>query len=231
MNVALILSAGRGERLRPLTDTIPKPLIKAGGHRLIEYHLDRLRQAGYSKAVVNLAYKGELIRSMLGNGARYGLNIVYSDESGQRLETGGGILNALPLIESEHFTIVNADIWTDFDFACLPAPPPIDGHLILVDNPEHHQGGDFEMQSNGTIRLPSQTAESTLTYAGIAILTKRMFVGWPLQAFPLREVLYHHIKRKRITASHHKGQWFDIGTIDRLNQLQATLATGRSIGE
>ncbi len=229
MKSALILSAGRGKRMRPISDTVPKPLIYAGGRRLIEFHLGALRNSGYSKVIINVAYKGRLIRETIGNGTQYGVQISYSDEGSEKLETGGGILNALNLIDSDTFAVVNADIWTDYPIDRLPQTLAGAAHLILVDNPEHNRNGDFALSSDSLVMQRRDKPNSALTYAGIAVLSKKMFAGRRRRAFPLRELLDENISLKQVTGTHYRGLWHDIGTVERLDRLNSRLASENSV--
>ena len=171
---AMILSAGLGMRMRPLTDHTPKALLKAGPRRLIEYHLLNLAQAGILNVVINTSYLADMFEQVLGTGDNHGVKITYSHEGDSPLETGGGILKALPLIRSDPFLIVNADVWTDIAFEEIQCQDDRDGCLVVVDNPSHHPNGDFRLV-NGRLRLPDKNSETrTFTYSGIAILRKRI---------------------------------------------------------
>ena len=168
---ALILAAGRGERMRPLTDTTPKPLIQAGKHRLIEYHLINLKNAGFKDIVINIAWLGKQIIDTLGDGSDYGLSISYSDEGKQALETGGGIFNALPLLGDKPFVVINGDTWTDYPLNNLvDLNPAGTAHLVLVNNPQHNPDGDFFLHNEKLI----ETGECKYTYSGIGVYTKSM---------------------------------------------------------
>ncbi len=189
---AMILAAGRGDRLRPLTDEIPKPLLKVASISLIEYHLQNLAGAGYKEVIVNTAWLAEKIHQQLGNGERYGVTIIYSDE-GKALETAGGIINALPLLGNEPFLVVNGDIWCDFDFSSLPElKPEMQSHLILVNNPEHNPDGDFSLH-NGLIK---NTGESMHTFSGIGLYR-------PI----IRNKCHHDLVSGELFA----GRWTDVG--------------------
>jgi len=219
---AIILAAGRGERLRPLTDSVPKPLIKAGEKSLIEYHLENLANAGFKDIVINTAWLAETIHQQLGDGSHYGLNIKYSDE-GEALETAGGIINALPLLGEEPFLVVNGDIWTDFDFSSLNQKDALSNgqlaHLILVDNPEHHSQGDFAIE-NGNL---SNKGKDKFTYSGIAIFSPAFFKQAGKGKQPLAPLLRKHADGGLISAQHFNGRWTDVGTLERLQTLDDSL--------
>ena len=215
--------------MRPLTDAVPKPLLRAGKMRLIEYHLNALREAEFSNIVINTAYKGNMIRETLGNGSRYGVRIAYSDEGSKALETGGGIRNALSLIDENLFTIVNADVWTDFPFTSLPQHLPGTAHLVMVDNPQHNQKGDFALNCGVIATRTREEPRTSLTYSGIAVMSKKLFAESSRRAFPLRELLDKHIETQSVTGTHYRGKWFDIGTPERLERLDAMLATYDSL--
>jgi len=209
---AMILAAGRGERMRPLTDTTPKPLLRIGGQMLIEHHVHALARAGIKELVVNHAHLGEQIVRALGSGSAYGVSIQYSAEHGAALDTGGGIFNALPLLGAAPFLVVNADIWTDFDFAGLPQD--IDGlaHLVMVDNPPQHPGGDFSL-SEGRL---AQRGPAMLTFSGIGLYRPELFAGCTPGAFPLAPLLRTAMDDGQVSGEHYSGSWFDIGTPERL---------------
>ncbi|OBS10126.1 N-acetylmuramate alpha-1-phosphate uridylyltransferase MurU [Acidihalobacter prosperus] len=220
---AMILAAGRGERMRPLTDTRPKPLLAAGGEPLIVHLLRRLAAAGYKEIVINLAYRGEMIREALGDGAAYGAHIAYSDEGKTALETGGGLRRALPLLGDAPFLAVNADVWCDHPL--YPHDPGDDlAHLVLVDNPPQHPGGDFHLQGDRV----DDAGESRLTFSGIGYYRPELFAGTPDDAFPLAPLLRRAMAAGRVGGEHHRGLWLDIGTPERLADLDARLATGRA---
>ena len=217
---AMILAAGRGERLRPLTDTTPKPLLKAGSMRLIEYHLRNLAENDITDVVINIAWLGQKIRETLGNGDRYHLSITYSDEDNQALETAGGIINALPLLGDEPFLVVNGDIWSDFNInALVNTKLQREAHLVLVNNPEHHSQGDFALE-NGYLK---NTGDATYTYSGIGIYTKQFFEGQPPGRNPLAPVIRDKIKQRQVTGELYDGRWTDVGTVERLQTLNNTL--------
>lgn len=216
---AMILAAGKGERMRPLTLTTPKPLIAIAGVPLIEYHLRALAQAGVCEVVINHAWLGEKIEAHLGDGERFGLNITYSRES-QPLETGGGIYKALPLLGDAPFIVVNGDIFTDYDFSVLRKP--LDGlaHLVLINNPEHHLEGDFSLQENRVLSPGAQT----FTYSGIAVLSPKLFADCQAGAFKLAPLLRQAIAQGQVSGEHFNGSWIDVGTQERLAAAEAVRA-------
>lgn len=216
---AMILAAGKGERMRPLTLHTPKPLIPVAGVPLIEYHLRALAQAGVTEVVINHAWLGDRIEAHLGDGARFGLQIVYSKES-QPLETGGGIYQALPLLGADPFILVNGDVFTDYDFAVLQKPLQGLAHLVLINNPEHHLEGDFSLEE-GRVLAPTT---ATLTYSGIAVLHPELFVGCQAGAFKLAPLLRQAIAQGQVSGEQFNGCWIDVGTPERLAAAQAMLA-------
>ena len=219
---AMVLAAGRGERMRPLTDREPKPLLRVGGKRLIEYHLERLAAGGFHDVVINTAWLGDMIEAALGDGARYGLSITYSHERPEALETGGGIFHALPLLGSAPFLLVNGDVWTDIDFGALRRPLPRNSlsHLVLVPNPPQHMRGDF-LLDGGWI---AEGEGPRHTYSGIGIYTPEFFDGSIPGRFPLLPLLKRAIAQHALSGELHEGEWYDIGTIERLNALDARLS-------
>jgi MurNAc alpha-1-phosphate uridylyltransferase len=212
---AMILAAGRGERMRPLTDSTPKPLLRIGGQTLIEHHVYALAQAGITELVINHAWLGDQIVKALGNGSAYGVEIMYSPETGASLETGGGILNALPLLGSDPFLVVNGDIWTGFAFDTLPSKPDGLAHLVMVDNPEHHKDGDFSLSAG----LLSQSGPAMLTFGGIGVYRPELFSDCTAGAFPLAPVLRRAMDVGQVSGAHFSGSWFDIGTPERLDAV------------
>ena len=206
---AIILAAGRGARLAPLTDTTPKPLLPINGQSLIVRQLQQLRAANITHVVINLYHLGDLIERALGNGEKFGMQIVYSHEQ-SLLETGGGIKNARPLLEEEEFIVCNGDIYTDFDFSSLPdALAPNDtAHLVLTPTPKTRARGDFEY-SQGRV---TQRGDD-FVYCGISIFSQRIFANSPEGAFSSRDLMFEAIEQGRLSAQVHKGQWTDIGTL------------------
>ena len=217
----MVLAAGRGERMRPLTDATPKPLLPVGGKRLIEYHLERLAAAGFREVVINTAWLGDMIESALGDGRQYGLAITYSHERPEALETGGGIHRALPLLGSAPFLLVNGDVWTDIDFGGLRRLPPAGSlaHLVLVRNPPQHPRGDFLLE-NGQVLEGEGTR---YTYSGIGIFHPDLFAGCAPGKFPLLPLLRRAIAARQLTGELHGGRWYDIGTVERLKALDVEL--------
>jgi MurNAc alpha-1-phosphate uridylyltransferase len=218
---AMILAAGRGERMRPLTDTTPKPLLPVGGKPLIVWHLERLAEAGFHHIVINHAHLGEQIEAHLGNGARWGLSIQYSAE-GQALETAGGIANALHLLGDAPFLVVNGDTFTDIDFKGLRTVLQSDrlAHLVLVDNPPQHPAGDFVLQDG--ILLPE--GDHRLTFSGTGVYRPSLFRSVQLgQSAKLAPLLRDAIAMGKVSATHHRGVWHDIGTPQRLHELDTQL--------
>lgn len=209
---AMLLAAGRGERMRPLTDTTPKALLRVGGQTLIEHHVHALVQAGVTELVINHAHLGEQIVRALGDGSSYGIGIRYSAETGTPLETGGGIFKALPLLGNAPFLVVNADIWTDFEFASLPQD--IDGlaHLVMMENPPQHPGGDFSL-SEGRL---TPHGPDMLTFSGIGVYRPGLFDGCTAGAFPLAPLLRRAMDAGQVTGERYTGRWYDIGTPERL---------------
>ena len=219
---AMILSAGRGERMRPLTDKTPKPLLSVAGKRLIEYHIESLANAGVTELVINHAWLGKQFAAALGNGQAYGLVIEYSDEGDVALETAGGIIKALPLLGTEPFILVNADVWTDYDFSVLNKRSLDDNellHLVLVPNPEHHPIGDFDIDQNN--RLIDRPA---YTYSGIGIYSPQIFTKLKAGVRPLAPIIRDVINRGQATAEVYRGKWMDIGTPQRLHELEQYLS-------
>lgn len=216
---AMILAAGRGERMRPLTDSTPKPLLRVGGHALIEYHLMALAKAGFDSVVVNHAWLGQQIEDTLGDGSRYGLNICYSAE-GKALETAGGIIKALPLLGEDAFLVINGDIWCDYDFSRLPKHIEGLAHLVMIDNPPHNPQGDFALLDNGLLD-PEQG--DRLTFSGIGIYKPAFFEGLEAGVVPLAPLLREAMKQQQVSGEYFVGQWLDIGTPQRLAELDEQL--------
>jgi MurNAc alpha-1-phosphate uridylyltransferase len=215
--VAMILAAGRGERLRPMTDTTPKPLLKVHGQPLIERHVTGLARAGIKRIVVNLAWLGSQISEYLGDGARYGVTIVYSDEKPRALETAGGIFRALPQLAPGPFAVVNGDIYTDFPFETLKIAADRDAHLVLAPNPPEHPHGDFGLEHG----LARPAAARLYTFSGIAIYRCEFFSGCTDGIFPLKPLLLRAMAANRCSAELYTGAWEDVGTPQRLQALNA----------
>jgi len=217
---ALVLAAGRGERMRPLTDTTPKPLLRVGGRPLIVWHLEKLAAGGVREVAINTSWLGQALRAALGDGAAYGISIRWFDEGPVPLETAGGIRNALALFGGEPFAVVNGDVWTD-----LPLPPPAPApdrlaHLVLVPNPPQHPRGDFGIEC-GELRL---TGPVRYTFSGIATYRPALFEGLVPGRRPLQPILARAAAAGLATAELHGGRWADVGTPERLAQLDASLA-------
>lgn len=223
---AMILAAGFGERLRPLTETTPKPLLKVGNKPLIQYHVERLVSAGIRELVINTSWLGDQIESFLGDGSRFGASILWSREN-EPLETGGGIRRALSSLGSEPFLLINGDVWTDFPLQTLVGrtwPESVDAHLVLVPNPAHHSLGDFTLDSHQTVSYPDQ-ANSTFTFSGLSVMRPEIFAmhSSASEKFPLRDVLATAIKAGYVKGEVYHGTWWDVGTIERLEALNSLI--------
>lgn len=215
----MILAAGRGERMRPLTDATPKPLLQAGGCTLIEHHITALVQAGIPDIVINHAWLGQQIEDFLGDGGRYGARIRYSPEGEVGLETGGGIFQALPLLGEAPFIVVNGDIWTDYAFANLPRTPQGLAHLVVVPNPDFNARGDFVL-NDGLIR---NSGEPRFTFSGIGVYHPRLFAHCDSGRFPLAPLLRKAADAGLVSGECYAGRWFDVGTPQRLTALDNLL--------
>nr|WP_206211841.1 nucleotidyltransferase family protein [Wenzhouxiangella sp. XN24] len=215
----MVLAAGRGERMRPLTDQMPKPLLPVGGRPLVAHHLVALAAAGYREVVMNCAWLGEQLRATLGDGREWGVSIAYSPEPWPALDTGGGIFQALPLLGPGPFLLVNGDTWCDLALAGLALPRDMLGHLVLVPNPPHNPDGDFGLE-DGRV-LPD--ADSRYTYSGLAVLAPELFDGCTPGRFPLAPLLRKAAGEGRLSGVLHDGFWTDVGTPDRLYALRARL--------
>ncbi|MDN3553610.1 nucleotidyltransferase family protein [Halomonas almeriensis] len=217
---AMILAAGLGTRMRPLTDHCPKPLLEVGGKPLIVHHLERLAAAGLTEIVINVSYRAEQIIAALGDGREHGVTIHWSREASP-LETGGGILEALPMLGEAPFLLVNGDVWSDLDPGCLP---PLQGAdlagLVMVDNPDHHPEGDFHLTREGRVR---EAPAPRWTYAGIAQIHPRLVADQPAGTFALAPLLRKAMAADRVAGYHHAGQWVDVGTPARLAELDRLL--------
>ena len=216
---AMILAAGRGERLRPLTDTTPKPLLPVGGRPLIDYHLENLANAGFREIVINLAHQGEKIRETLGSGSNWGLNITYSPEPPNALDTGGGIHNALSLLGEAPFAIINGDVFSEYPLARLRAIKCDHAHLVMVPNPAHNPNGDFAI-SGGYV---TNDVEPRYTFAGISVYHPRFFDSESGGRFSVVPMLLKAMSLQNVTGEMYKGVWHDIGTLERLETLQVHL--------
>ncbi|MDR0780037.1 MAG: nucleotidyltransferase family protein [Pseudomonadales bacterium] len=221
----MLLAAGKGTRMRELTQVTPKPLLRAGGHALIEHQIFKLRAAGFCDLVINHAWLGAQLEAALGDGAAYGVRIAWSRE-GEPLETAGGIARALPLLGHAPFLVVNADIWTDFDFSLLNgALGALDhAHLVLVNNPPQHPGGDFGLSVQGRLTLRPTAPAPAYTYSGIGVFRPALFTDLPRATYPLLPILEQCIKIGSASARLHHGEWQDIGTPERLAALDARLS-------
>lgn len=229
---ALIFAAGLGERMRPLTDHTPKPLLVAGGKPLIVWHLEKLAAMGVCDVVVNTSWLAHCFPETLGDGSQWGLRIQYSYEGATPLETGGGMYHALPLLGDAPFIAVNGDIWTDFDFATLPAEPRSIAHLVLVGNPTHNPRGDFALAETGRV---DSDGEARLTFSGIGVYRADLFNDWrdvvgdvagtdaQPPRFKLAPLLRAAMARGAATGTHHGGRWTDVGTPQRLAMLDGEL--------
>lgn len=215
----MILAAGKGERMRPLTLTTPKPLIAVNGIPLIEYHIKALAAAGFTELVINHAWLGQQIEGYLGNGKQFGVSIQYSAE-GEPLETGGGILKALPLLGEHPFLIVNGDVFCNYPFEQLKHPIDHLAHLVLVNNPPHVANGDFGLTQDC---LVLNAAEQKYTYSGIAIIHPTLFANCTEHAFKLAPLLRQAMQQQQVTGELFTGDWTDVGTIERLQQVEAKL--------
>ncbi len=216
---AIILAAGRGARLAPLTDHTPKPLIEVDGQSLIEHHINNLVNSGIKEIIVNVSYLAQHIEDKLGDGSRYRASIQYSREPQGALETGGGIVNALSLLDDEPFVAVNADIYTDYNFSYLP---PLDGdlaHLVLIENPKHNPHGDFSLDVKS--KLCKRENKNAYTYSGIALYSPELFAGFKVSKYSIVPIIEQASKNNQISGTVYKGLWHDIGTTERLNLLQS----------
>ena len=238
---ALVLAAGLGERMRPLTDRTPKPLLEVGGKPLIAWHLEKLASRGVREVVINTSWLADQFPQALGDGARWGLRLHFSYEGPSPLETGGGMYHALALLSDEAdpdapFIAVNGDIWTDYDFAALPSEPAGDAHLVMVDNPSQHPGGDFALGGDGRL---ATDGEPRLTFSGIGMYRPSLLDDWKRvigaaegierqpPRFKLAPLLRASMDRGRVTGEHHRGRWTDVGTPQRLAELDERLRAGQ----
>lgn len=216
---AMLLAAGRGERMRPLTDHVPKPLLAVGGKSIIEHLVEGLVAEGIRELVINHAWHGAMIEERLGDGHAFGASIAYSAEGERALETGGGIRHALPLLGNDPFIAVNADIWTDYPFGNLPDALETLGHLVLVDNPAHHPDGDFTLAGTRV----GEDADHRLTFSGIGVYHAELFTGLSEDCFPLAPLLFESCRAGRLSGEHYTGEWWDVGTPERLEMLDRRL--------
>ena len=219
---AMILAAGRGERMGALTANEPKPLLAVGGVPLIEHHVARLAASGITDVVINLSYRGAQIRSRVGNGDRFGLTITYSEEGEPPLETAGGIVHALPWLGAGTFLLVNSDVYTDLDFAAFRAHTAHRNTLLLVPNPAHNPLGDFGLDEDGSVTL----VEPRLTYGGVAVLDTALFASLAPGRWPLKPVLDAAIDRGALRGQFYDGLWIDVGTPERLEEARRAAESG-----
>ncbi|PKM06697.1 MAG: mannose-1-phosphate guanylyltransferase [Gammaproteobacteria bacterium HGW-Gammaproteobacteria-4] len=229
---ALIFAAGKGERMRPLTEHTPKPLLSVGGKPLIAWHLEKLAAAGIREIVINSAWLASRLHDALGDGAHWGVRIVWSHEGAEPLETGGGLLHALPLLGDAPFLVVNGDVYCDVDFTALPRTPPTLAHLVMVDPPAHSAQGDFALGSGGLLH---SSGETLLTYSGIGVYRRELFAHWQRDVagtagadttpptFRLAALLRAAMARNAVSGEHFSGRWADVGTPERLAVLDAAL--------
>lgn len=216
---AMILAAGRGERLRPLTDQLPKALVEVAGTSLLERHLQRLAKAGIGQVVINLGWHGEQIVDRIGTGAAFGLAVSYSPEYGDVLETGGGIRRALPMLGDEPFWVVNGDVYCDYELRLFKLDRDVLGHLILVETPEYRSVGDFDL-AHGRV---ANGNKARYTFSGIACYRPALLAEQPLTRFPLGPLLHDAAAAKQLSGEVHAGHWTDVGTPERLADLKQTL--------
>jgi MurNAc alpha-1-phosphate uridylyltransferase len=216
---AMILAAGRGERLRPLTDERPKPLVDLGGKPLIEYHVEALAAAGFREVVINQGHLGDLLPAALGDGSRWDVHIHWSDEQPEALETGGGIFKALPLLGDGPFLVVNGDVWTDYPFARLRAVKCDWAHLVLVPNPAHNPAGDFALHG-ARVR---EDGPARSTFSGIGVYHRRLFEGCSPGKFSVVPLLRTAMRDHLVTGELYRGAWNDIGTTERLEAVRLAL--------
>jgi MurNAc alpha-1-phosphate uridylyltransferase len=222
---AMILAAGRGERMRPLTDSVPKPLLPVAGKPLIQFHIDALAVSGVRDIVINLAWKGEMIRAALGDGMRSGVHIQYSDEGDAALETGGGVFKALPLLGEDPFIVISGDVWSDYPLVQIVSRlrPADVAHFILVHNPDYHRRGDFGLRDGRVIDDGER-----LTYANIGVFRPEFFAGCQPGPFALAPLMYEWIGKQRVSGEFYPGRWYNIGTPAQLAQLDQNLRGGQN---
>lgn len=224
---AMILAAGMGNRMRPLTLHTPKPLLEVGGKPLIVWHIEKLQKIGVTEIVINTAWLGEKLANTLGDGSQFGVTILWSHE-GEGLETAGGIINALPLLGTDPFILVNGDVWTTMDFSTLLDIDLGDkqAHLVLVDNPPQHTKGDFILANDLAYTFEQDQLGEALTYSGVAVLKPKMFVGLENGKRPLAPLLKQAMQQQQVSAEKMQAIWVDVGTPDRLEQLDQQIKQG-----
>lgn len=222
---AMILAAGRGERMRPLTDSTAKPLLAVAGKPLIQHHIEALAAAGIRDIVINLAWQGAMLRAALGDGSRFGVSIAYSDEGDAALETGGGICNALPLLGEAPFLVLSGDIWTDYPLARAASSLSAGdvAHFVVVPNPEFHSRGDFGLRDG---RMSA--AGERYTYANVGVFSPEFFAGCKPVKFALAPLMYDWIGKQRVSGELYLGRWYNIGTPSQLADLDRSLRTAGS---
>ncbi|MGK0296580.1 MAG: MurNAc alpha-1-phosphate uridylyltransferase [Gammaproteobacteria bacterium] len=216
---AMILAAGKGERMLPLTKEIPKPLLHIGGKSLIQYHIEALAKASVSEVIINTGRFGEKIEKKFGNGKNYGINIRYSHEGIEPLGTGGGVHNVLPLLGNAPFILINGDIYTNFNYSSLQSLTDHLAHIIMVDNPAHNSNGDFTLHG----RTVGENGQIMLTFSGIGVYQPRLFYDAGKQMISFIPALRQAINQEKVTGEHYQGKWHDVGTPDRLNSLNQEL--------
>ena len=214
---AMILAAGRGERLRPITDTCPKPLVKVGGKELLVWHIEKLKQVGITDILINSAYLSEKIVDFIGDGSKFGVKVTHSVEGASGLETAGGIIKALPFFEGQDFLLVNGDTFIDADYKQFLEPLENEylARLYLVDNPPHNQKGDFKIEDGKCYR------GSDYTFSGTAVYKTKAFLNMPIEKKPLLPLFLKWSQIHELSAKPLCGKWFDVGTIERLNQVNS----------
>lgn len=237
----MILAAGLGKRMLPLTAHTPKPLLPVADKPLISHHLERLQRAGFNQVVINTAHLGEQIEASLGNGEKFGLSIRYSHEE-QALETAGGIIKALPLLGEQPFLVINGDVWSDLPLSALKSCERFFGnnhlaHLVLVNNPPHHPEGDFILDAGNALSASEDAfllknkadgiVETAYTFSGISVLSPELFAGCPAGSLALAPILKNAIERGQVSGSLYQGAWWDVGTPGRLKELDQLLSSGR----
>ena len=225
ISTAMILAAGRGERMRPLTDSLPKPLLEVGGKSLIAFHIDAVREAGFSRVVINHAWLGKKIVEAIERLDTGDLEVFFSDEGDTALETGGGIFKALPVLGDRPFAVINGDIWCDYPLTELPDTLIGDAHLVMVDNPAHNENGDFALNSGKLTESLMGSGNHLLTYSGIGVYRPELFTGCKEGIFPLAPLIRSAIQKGQVTGEYYTGNWFDVGTPQRLEELDTWLRT------
>lgn len=229
---AMILAAGLGKRMQPLTADLPKPLLKVGQKTLIEHQIERLVAGGVTGIVINHFYLGDMIEEKMGNGSQYGISITYSKEA-IRLDTAGGIIKSLPKLKDDCFWVVNADIWTDYDFSQLK---PVDGtdrlaHLVLVENADHNPHGDFYIDENKRVHEDQSARDQRLTFSGISVIHKNLFRDYPIQPLSMVPLLQEAMTTDQVSGEIHEGMWMDIGTPERLQEINTLVENTNAVNQ